>query len=444
MKKKKINFILNPYVSRILEIFLYLIYLGALIIPHSVQVSEMNAYIGMKEWAIGVYGYMFLFFCVGMSVFLLFRKYFVPSDFFVILYFLIVITPFFALYSASGFVSEEMIPIAFVILALPLLPLLLIKTVSLKFLKISLLSEKHICYLLLVLVGMVTVITYFKSPSSAGFGIQDSYERRIEGRDIYKAKMIISYFISMSVNMFTPFFAFWAGTTKNYFWGFVSVILALFFFWLLGIKSVFLYIVVAYAVGYLLRGKKSHKLSNYLLTGMAVLLLVFSLEWWANEYSLVADYFFRRLFSSAVQLQGYYLDLILNNPPRNWDWLTGSIDKNFAVTYYVGGEYLGKDIANANTNTFLYAFGQGGLVGYLLAVIIVSAIFLLFDSLYHRYQSRICFYVSFMFATLLLEQGYSTALLSSGVALMAVLVFLSTSESSYRLRLAEKTRDLGG
>jgi len=148
-----------------------------------------------------------------------------------------------------------------------------------------------------------------------------------------------------------------------------------------------------------------------------------------GDYSFVENRLFRRLFSVVVQTQGYYWDFILNSPPPNWYWVTGGINSDFAVTFYVGDQYRNLASANENTNAFLYAFGQNGVLGYIWAVIIIPCIFLFFDRMYHKENNKVWMFVSFMFAALLLEQGYTTVLLSSGIAFLSVLFFVTKTET---------------
>jgi hypothetical protein len=416
-------------IDRMILFLLCLAYVCAVILPHILQTTTLEEYNGMQKWDLGLYGYCFLAIGTTASVPILFTRRFVPSDFFVVLYFLVVIIPFIVLYSVSGYVSNEILIPSLVILLLPLVIMLLIRNLSFRFSKMSLLSDKTITYLLLLMATACVIFAYLIAPSSSGFGIDSSYNRRIDGRDIVGEYPLFAYLISMCVNMFIPFFAFMGGFTKRKILLAVSIALALFFFWLLGVKATFLYLVVAYTVGWLLLNGRLHRLPYYILSAMVFLFVIFLVEYWASGYSFVADYFSRRLFSVGVQLQGYYLDLIINNPPLHWNFFTGSDNPSFAVTFYVGDYYVGNPLTNASTNAFLYAFGQKGLFGYMLAVIVVPSVFLLFDRIYRTHQNPICMVAGFTFATLILEQAYTTALLSSGVGFIFVLAFLEKANN---------------
>jgi hypothetical protein len=403
---------------------LVLAYACTLIFPHVLQTTTLENYRGMQEWNFGFFGYCFLIISIITGTFALSKRRFLPSDFFVVLYLLVVILPFIALYSSSGYITDEMLPVSFIILSAPLLIMISARNIPFNFPNIVLLSENKVIFILMSLTIICVVFSYFIAPSSASFSMETSYARRLEGREILDGYFLGGYLLSMTINMFIPLYAFIAGYTKRNAFLLISIVFALFFFWLLGIKATFLYLAVAYTTGRLFLDGKLHRLPYYILTAMLLLFLIFLVEWWTTGYSFVADYFFRRLFSLGVQIQGYYLDLIIHNPPLDWNFFIGSNNPEFFVTYYVGEYYANNPLTNMNSNCFLYAFGQKGLLGYLSSIVIVPFIFLILDKIYKTRQAPICIFLGFIFATLVLEQAYTTALLSSGVAIMTVLVFL--------------------
>jgi len=69
---------------------------------------------------------------------------------------------------------------------------------------------------LVVLALLVVVVSAAaKTPASAGFGIDLSYDRRLEGREIYAAGSWLAYGLSMAMNGLTPYLAFRAGLSSR-------------------------------------------------------------------------------------------------------------------------------------------------------------------------------------------------------------------------------------
>ena len=84
----------------------------------------------------------------------------------------------------------------------------------------------------------------------------NSYERRLDGREIYTAGSLIAYAQSICMNGIAPFLAFRGAINKQFTLNFIAFSSVLFFYWLLGVKAPFAYTILAFLVGYLAR--KNH------------------------------------------------------------------------------------------------------------------------------------------------------------------------------------------
>jgi len=110
----------------------------------------------------------------------------------------------------------------------------------------------------------------------------------------------------------------------------------------------------------------------------------------------------------------------------------GVLDQSFQATYYIGEKYMGNSIINVNTNAFLYAFLANGLLGYIFSGLFVSIILVAFDRLYRSTQNPSYLFLGFIYGLLVIEQAFSTAMISSGVGLL----FLFTLLEKYNIPLA--------
>ena len=152
------------------------------------------------------------------------------------------------------------------------------------------------------------------------------------------------------------------------------------------------------------------------------------MEWGIYQHSFVSDFIFRRLFAVQAQVQGYYIDFIMGSGTISWNFLTGSTGKGFNPAFYIGEYYFGNPDTNANTNAFLYAFSLNGILGYLFAAFFVMVALTVFDALYRASKNPAYLFLGFIYGLLLVEQAYSTAIVSSGVGLLFILIFLEKYE----------------
>jgi hypothetical protein len=157
------------------------------------------------------------------------------------------------------------------------------------------------------------------------------------------------------------------------------------------------------------------------IIGLYFLVLI---EWSLyDDYSIIADYGFRRLFSVQAQIQGYYLDFLMLNTQPFWSFLSGVHDQLFSAGYYIGFNYMGNQDSNANTNAFLHAFVANGILGYFVAIIFVSVFFVILDCLYRSTRNPTFILLGFIYGYLIIEQAFTTAMISSGVGLLFLLTF---------------------
>jgi hypothetical protein len=134
------------------------------------------------------------------------------------------------------------------------------------------------------------------------------------------------------------------------------------------------------------------------------------------------------VFAVQAQIQGYYLDFIMESGTTTWNFLTGSTGSVFQPTFYIGEYYFGDVNANANTNAFLYAFSLNGIFGYFFAALFIVVVLNGFDALYRASGNPSYLYLGFIYGLLLVEQAYTTAMVSSGVGLLFLIVLLEKLE----------------
>lgn len=72
----------------------------------------------------------------------------------------------------------------------------------------------------------------------------------------------------------------------------------------------------------------------------------------------------------------------------------------------------------------------GTWASYVFNVIVVSVVFLVLDAFYKSEKNQAFLYIGFVYSALLTEQAATTALVSSGIGFLIVMVLLLRSDGS--------------
>ena len=420
----------NKFLSMV---FLYVIYAWVMIHTYDFQLAEENAYIGMQPWEMTSAGWVILVITLPLMAFMASRIKGNPSDFFVIFYSAIPVISFFALTSTSGKINNSILLPSSLIIVFPLLAIwalqYLIPKITWRGVVPSIIIERA----LLGILFAVIIFSYVNSPASAGFDIITSSDRRLEGRELYSAGSLIAYALGMCMNGLAPYLAFKGAINGRRLLFLIALGSVVFFYWLLGVKAPVMYVLMGYSIGLLAKRNNLPYLIKYFIIMIIGLYFIVLVEWSLfDNYSLVADYGFRRLFPVQAEVQGYYLDWLMSDAPSAWSWLIGISDQSFQVTYYVGEKYFGNSSSNVNTNAFLYAFSANGFLGYIFSIIFISTFLVGLDRLYRSTQNPTYLLIGFVYGALVTEQAFSTAMVSSGVGLL----FLATLFEKYDAPIA--------
>ncbi|MGB3837196.1 hypothetical protein [Castellaniella sp.] len=269
---------------------------------------------------------------------------------------------------------------------------------------------------------MIGVMAGIASGQVGSFGIQDSYARRILGRENFPVGAPVSYIFTMVLNGVAPFIAFFGASKKRYWLLLPAFAFSIYAYWLIGTKAPVLSVALLAYVGYYFRTSSRSRIPMGVLLCIFLLFLVASAEYVITGYSYIADYFVRRAFAVTGQLQGVYANYILHSMDFA-EWMIGSSSlKGQAVSLFIGQLYFRNEYTNANTNMLLYTLVQQGVIGWAVALLFIAVVFSILDRLYIVRNAREAMGVGFLYALLLAEQSYSTAFVSSGVGVILVLI----------------------
>lgn len=362
-----------------------------------------------------------LLFVLGFFVFR--KSYKKPVDFFSLLYSLVVLVPYLALHGIWGRYRLDFI-FDFILLLFPVLGVVYLSKIKLPLLWLGKDNKKSddkllvACCLLLVASILTILFLLYQAPASASFTLHDSYIRRLDTREVYGYRTILAYLSSIVLNGCLPFFVFCGVVYRNNILVFLSLVMFVIFYYIYGFKSPLIYMFVAGVFAAYSKNNRLHVFFEMIFFLIVSLFFVAGLEFLLFDYSYVEDYFLRRVFYVGSYLVGAYFEVFNSDEVS---WISG-LDMQKSASMYVGEDFLGDIDLNANSNTFVYYLIQYGLLGYFGVVVLVGVVFSIFTQLSKR--NSVYTYFSFIYAILILEQSATTALLSSGVGVLAIVVYL--------------------
>jgi hypothetical protein len=284
--------------------------------------------------------------------------------------------------------------------------------------------------------AVVAVFGLYQAPPSAGFNIEDSYNRRIEARDIFTRGSIFAYLNSIILNGFSPFLAFIAGYRRKVNLFFFAGCIALCYFYVLGTKAPVLYVVLSYFVGGVCIKGRLSDFTNKLTMFFIFLIFLSLVEFYFFDISLIAELLIRRAMAVPAYLISAYFDFISDSIGSAWSILSG-VDSIEPISLIIGESYLGMPGLNANTNTFIYSLASGGIPSYLIVVFLVIAFFYILDVLHRVKNSAMTIFVGFLSSLLLTEQAFSTLFISSGIGiLLGLCIFVKPDKNQLPRRFS--------
>lgn len=421
--------------------FCFLLLLALVLLwTYHIQIADSNQYMGYVLFPIDVA------FLIKLILSVLFLSFFFParitkpSDFFFLVQVLVVCLPFTVFHQIRYEMGIEYV-VWFILL---ILPMILLKFILWPPIKISIPATHgyNLDLTLAMALGFTAVLLAANSaPDSSGFSLYDSYDRRLEGRDVYQPRSVVAYLNSMTVNGIAPFIAFYAGflNKRNLLLAAIFIVVAYFYF--LGLKAPIFYVLISFGLGMALRTKKLNKVYLLGLVALICLPVVSAIEFYVTSYSYIADYFLRRVFTVPSYVMSAYFELISSpiGSATQWSLLLG-VDDAKAITFIVGEDILGFVGANANTNTFVYYLASRGILGYLMAALLVCYVFFFLDKFTTCGKLKAAhIFIGFIFSILIAEQAVLTTLVSSGVGFLLILSLFSNESKffdSYNKRVS--------
>jgi len=414
-----INFLYTYIMVITISILSYLMYL--------LQIQGTNEYMGMQYINILRLENISIFIFLSFLVTILFPKDNIkPSSIFIGIYLIFVVMWNISLFSVAGKLDYIETVFKIYILIFPIVYIYVIKYfIYNDFLsKISFpyINTKRFNIVLLILILVIAGVLGYFVMGGGSFDFSSSYARRMAGRENFGTGTIYSYIFSMSLNGIAPVLAFIGLYRRNIYLVVISLFFSIFAFWLIGTKAPMFYVVLMGILGYLVSVKKEKNILSFFLWVLLSINILSLLEYWIFDFSIIGDLFTRRAIAVVTQNQSYFIDFFFQHNSIS-DFLFGT-HHDKPITFIIGEVYYDSQTANINTNAFLYALLKNGIYGYMVSIVIISLFFLLLDLFYEKYKIKEMLAITIIYSLLLCEQAYTTALISSGVALIFILFIL--------------------
>jgi hypothetical protein len=397
-----------------------------LLTAYTWQLAEASGYMGYRAFSIDL-PYLISaasgLLVTGLLMPSAIRK---PSDFFLLLYGLFVLMPYAVLYPSRIEVLPSDFMLYFSALAIPLVVVRIGSSSTLSVRIPGLIDQRFIVWVIVFLCAAGLAYALSNAPNSASFDLENSYDRRIEGRDIFHPGTIGAYLNMAISNGFSPFLAFFAAWRRRLFLFAFSLACGVGFYYLLGLKAPFLYVALAFLIGIAVRFSKMATVPWIIYFILSLVFMAFFIEYNQSGFSVTGDYLIRRALGVPPYIISAYFEFIELDSMSHWSLIEG-ICRSESIAFLVGESFLGFPGMNANTNTFIYQLAAGGLPLYMLTIVLVVFVFALLDAIYAYKKDPVFLYLGSLYAVLLTEQAATTALVSSGVGVLIVLNIMSKS-----------------
>lgn len=308
------------------------------------------------------------------------------------------------------------------------------------------LSNKFLLSLIFMF-SFVTYILFIRAngiPSLTALNLSRVYE--IRSNIVYNSRLLM-YFVFWQIKVINPFLIGFCYYQKKYRGLFIVLIMQLILYLITGHKSILFSPVLVLAVAYILKHNKSIMglVSKLLVCGISSSLLIFL----ANISEWPANLLIRRvLFVPALNYFHYY-DFFSSH--RQFLYLAeGQIGRllsikspyDMPIVNLIGETYYNNPATSANTGYLGDAYANFGWYGMILFSLILGILLLLIDSFSSKSELSITMAAMIVPAFSLIESALLTTLLSNGLIISMIIIYLYKPNTSQNGAIFYKNRSV--
>lgn len=396
-------FFIALVVYKILLSVIYINFMSVVVAYYGFE-YQPNLLRSVLSWSV----YLPLVLCVKSD----FRK---PSDFFLFVFLILIITPMLILMELGGnsvvFLSYSLV--CFLVIGV---------IVRLSKLNVPRIRKGNNLALALALIATGSVFSMFfvkNGFASINFDLALVSSLREDTKNIYFGGFW-GYLTPWSTKVFLPFLFSIALFKKKYIIVAVLIFIQVLVFGITGHRS--MAILPIFAVGIFLARNKSNKNLYILVLFMSLLLLIYLLHFYFQDVLISSTIFRRAIFLPSYLNYAYYQFFVENE----YVYYTNSVLSQVADYPYGGKSLSNLIIRGANTGFLATSYAHGGPLGMLIISSFVGIILSVLDGTCERTHDA-CFYISFVsfpILAMLTSAAFFTSLLTQGVLLVTLMTWL--------------------
>lgn len=266
-------------------------------------------------------------------------------------------------------------------------------------------------FLTFIFVVVVVFISGYYTHFRLNFDLFNVYDLRLEARD-FKMPIFLSYLWPAAANILPLILVYYLSKKK---YGLVSFLAFVIFlnFSINGLKSVLFKLIIAILLYLFWK-------DNFIKYIVVCLILLFSFslfEFYVLESSVISTLIVRRVFFMPSMLDTLFYDYFTIKGPI---YYSEAVDVNFAISEF----YFGKEEMRANNGLFSDAIINLGYCGIVLYPILYSVFFKYCSAAFTGLSKFVVVFVAFIIAMSLNSTMFTTALLTHGIFLLCLVVYL--------------------
>lgn len=254
------------------------------------------------------------------------------------------------------------------------------------------------------------------------FDFSEVYELRGEARE-FSMPTIISYLWAATTNILPVLLVFFLEKEKK-----LIALLILFViilnFSIDGTKSTLFKLVLCIGFYFFLKGNPV-KVVPYLFVALCGIAVA---EFLAFDTIITSSIFVRRVCFVPALLDSYYFDFIYNHSPLFFQHTYQGTDLPFVI----GSNYFNQPEMRCNNGMFSDAFMNLGFAGCVMYPLFYTFILRICTSAFKGLDVSLVFYVSFLFVWNLMSSELTIALLTHGLFLLSLTLFIIPRKGSVK------------
>ena len=356
-------------------------------------------------------------------IFLLKPQYHQPSEFFLFVFLILIITPMLILMELGGKSQEFML---FTVLCFILIKVILITP------KIKIPRVKYGNAVVLTISAMIIISTFLMFVVTGGitkinFDLSRVYELREETAQIYFGGGW-GYITPWATKIFIPFFLSLSLFYKRYGLSIIIIINQVLIFGITGHRSMALLSIIALGL-YVTRNKENKNL--YIISLITISLLFIYLFHIYYDDLIISSTIARRAFFLPSFLNYSYYEFFSNN---DYIYYSNSIlsqlseypYENIQLSHVIAGQVLGQPEMSANTGFVGTSYAHAGFIGMIIISIFIAIVLKILDSTC-KSDKHTWFYLSFAsfpVLSMLTSAAFFTSLLTHGILLLIFITWM--------------------